>query len=199
MMVAPATRDHAQLARELVRALRGKRSQLGLSRRLGYSTNAVYTWEAGIAFPHASRVFELARRVGRPVDAAALQRFFRDVPAELRSVTLHDPAGVRQLLIALRARTRISVLAAKSGLNRFALSRWLSGKAQPKLPELLCYVEHCSLRLLDFLDMMVDPALLPSVSAEWNQLQAARSVGYEHPFTHAVLRAINPGRCGPRW
>jgi hypothetical protein len=181
---------YGPLARELVRALRGRRSQLGLSRRLGYTTNAVYTWEAGAAWPSAARFFALARRVGKGLDAAALRRFFRDVPANLQRANFGEPAGVRELLVTLQGRTRIGALAATSGLSRFALSRWLSGKGQPRLPELLCYVEHSSLRLLDFLGVMVDPTQLPSTRASWTRLQAARAVGYEHPYSHAVLRAL---------
>jgi len=181
---------YGPLARELVRALRGRRSQLGLSRRLGYTTNALYTWEAGASWPSAARFFALTRRVGKGLDAVALRRFFRDVPENLERVAFSEPAGVRELLVALQGRTRIGALAAASGLSRFALSRWLSGKGQPRLPELLCYVEHSSLRLLDFLGVMIDPAQLPSAQARWARLQAARAVGYEHPYSHAVLRAL---------
>ena len=43
-----------RVARELVVALRGRRSRLGLSRRLGYRSNIVRRWEAGECFPTAA-------------------------------------------------------------------------------------------------------------------------------------------------
>ena len=45
--------DYETLAKELIRALRGKRSQVALSRRLRYGSNVVRTWEAGRRFPSA--------------------------------------------------------------------------------------------------------------------------------------------------
>lgn len=38
---------YAEVARELVRAVRGKLSQAQLNRKLGYETNQLYRWEAG--------------------------------------------------------------------------------------------------------------------------------------------------------
>ena len=62
--------NYVQVARELMRSLRGARSQVALSRRLGYRTNAAYSWEAGRDFPTAARFFEVAARVGTDVGAA---------------------------------------------------------------------------------------------------------------------------------
>jgi DNA-binding transcriptional regulator YiaG len=58
------------LASELIRALRGPRSQTAFSRRLGYRSNVVYTWEAGIRAPTASETLRAAARVGVEPDAA---------------------------------------------------------------------------------------------------------------------------------
>jgi DNA-binding transcriptional regulator YiaG len=43
--------NYESLSSELVRALRGRRSQQAFSRRLGYSANVLYTWEKGGASP----------------------------------------------------------------------------------------------------------------------------------------------------
>jgi hypothetical protein len=104
------------------------------------------------------------------------------------------------VLVELRGRTRVHALSAASGLSRFALSRWLSGKAQPNLPDLLCYVDHASLRLLDFLAILIDPARLPGVSEPWRKLQDARQLGYDRPATRAVLHALETSayRAAPR-
>jgi hypothetical protein len=101
--------DYVLIARQLVRELRGRRSQEHLSRRLGYRSNALYTWEAGQAFPTASRSFELAARVGVDLPAG-LARFFRDVPAALATAPLSSPAGVHALMVELRGRTRVRAL-----------------------------------------------------------------------------------------
>lgn len=188
-MSAAFQRDYQRLSRELVRALRGRRSQLALSRRLGYTTNAVYTWEAGSAWPTAARFFELTARVGVR-QSVLLSRFFRTAAPGLAGVSISTPAGVQRLLQEILGHTRISALAKQSKLSRFSLSRWLHGKGQPRLPDLLCFIEHSSLRLLDFVDAVVTPTALPSMVGEWKKLQDARAVGYDHPFSHAVLRAL---------
>src|SRR5258708_35032141 len=59
-----------RLARELIRSLRRGRSQTAFSRRLGYSTNVVHTWEAGRRHPVASNFLHAAARSG--VDVAAV-------------------------------------------------------------------------------------------------------------------------------
>src|SRR5262245_38605960 len=56
--------DHEALAKELIRALRGKRSQVALSRRLKHRSNVLYAWEAGLRAPTAAGFLDLAKRVG---------------------------------------------------------------------------------------------------------------------------------------
>jgi hypothetical protein len=51
-------------------------------------------------------------------------------------------------------------------------------------------VEVTSLRLLDFVACFADPAELPSVSRAFAELESARRLAYEHPFSHAVLRVL---------
>lgn len=182
-------RDYEGLARELVRTLRGRRSQLAVSRRLGYATNAVYTWEAGAAWPTAARFFAFAKTVGIAPERV-LREFFRVVPPRLARAPLTSTQGVAALLAELKGNTRIAALAREAGLSRFALARWLAGKGEPKLPEFLRFVEFSSLRLLDLLDALVDPEKLTTVRADYQRLRAARSIGYEYPISQAVLRTL---------
>lgn len=182
-------RDYPALSRALVRLLRGRRSRAALSRRLGYTSNAVFTWEQGTAYPTAARFFELAQCTGIDLQQVLL-RFFRALPPRLRSNSLLTAEGVQLFMQELMGRTAILAVAQPSGLSRFSISRWLSGKSQPKLPEFLCFVEHASLRLLDLLDTLVNVEQLPALAEEWRMLQAARDIGYAMPFSHAVLRAL---------
>ena len=52
------------LAADLMRALRGKRSQRAFSRRLGMKSNTAYNWEAGRRWPTGARTLWIAQRVG---------------------------------------------------------------------------------------------------------------------------------------
>jgi transcriptional regulator with XRE-family HTH domain len=179
----------ARVARELLCALRGRRSKPAFSRRLGYASNIAQRWEAAVSWPAAPRFFAVCERVGLDV-RAAMSRFLRRDPAFLREPGLTLPGGVAALLADLRGKTPIRELAERSGYNRFSISRWLKGAASPRLPELLCLVEACTRRLPDFVAELVDPERLPSLAEEWRALQRAREGVYTRPLSHAVLRAL---------
>jgi hypothetical protein len=181
--------DYRRIAAELIRALRGKRSQTALSRRLGYKTNILYIWEAQKGAPTGAGFFELATRVG--VDAHdALRHFYRTPPPWLAEHEPSSVAGVAALLEDLRGATTLVETARKLRVSRFALARWLRGEAEPRLPDFLQLIEVTSLRLLDFVASFVDPATLPSMRTRWQELSSARRAAYERPLSHAVLRAL---------
>lgn len=176
------------MASELIRALRGKRSQTAFSKRLGYRSNVVSAWEAGRAFPTASAFFAVLERSGRNL-AEALSAFYR-LPADAVAHDLTTARGVAAFLNDLRGRTAVVDLARSAERSRFAVARWLKGEAEPRLPDFFRLVESASLRLLDFLACFVDPALLPSVAPAWRNLENARRAAFELPWSHAVLRVV---------
>jgi DNA-binding phage protein len=181
--------DFQRLSQELVRAVRGKRSQTALSKRLGYRTNALYKWESGQDFPTAARFFQAAARCG--IDTArALDRFYQSRPSWLADGMLTEPQGVAMLLREFRGRTAIGEIAARTGFTRFAVSRWLRGTTEPRLPQFLSVVEACSLRVLDFVACLVPPQNLPSISAAYRDLEATRRAAHDAPWTQAVLRCL---------
>ncbi|HKP61481.1 MAG TPA: DUF4423 domain-containing protein [Polyangiales bacterium] len=177
--------DADRLAAELVRALRGRRSQPALSRRLGYASNAVYGWESGRRAPSARTFFRLAARSGVDV-TAALGGF----SAGARAKGLDQRAGLASWLRALAGERSNSELARAVHADRTTLTRWLDGRTEPKLPELLRYVQATTQRLLEFLACFADPAALASARAAYADLLAQRRLAYELPHSHAVLRAL---------
>lgn len=181
--------DYEQLASELIRALRGSRSQAALSRRLKARSNVVYSWEAGRRWPSASKWLWVCQRVGRD-PKTALKRFYRGDPAWLDELDVASSEGVARLLNDLKGSAKLGEVAERASLSRFALARYLKGQAEPKLPDFLRVVEALSLRLLDFLAAFVDPLELPSVRERYRELSAARQAAYDLPWSHAVLRLL---------
>ena len=180
--------DFEIIARQLVRAVRGRRSQLALSRRLGYRTNAVYKWEAGRDFPTAATFFGALARAGiDPIQV--VERFAHGRPPWLEEAGPDSPRGVALWLQEQRGGTSILALARRTGFSRFAIGRWLQGDTEPRLHQFLALFEACSLRLLDLLHAMVDPAALPAVRAAWRHLEATRKAARHAPWTQALLRA----------
>jgi DNA-binding phage protein len=181
--------DYEQMAAELIRALRGKRSQLAFSRRLGFRTNVVHTWEAQRRWPTASRSLRVAQRAG--VDPrAALTRFYRSAPPWLAALSPTSPELVERFLADLRGRATIGDVAQRAGKSRFAVARWLKGEAEPRLPDFLRLIEAMSLRVLDFVAAFVDPRQLPSLERRWQKLEAGRRAAFDLPWSHAVLRVL---------
>lgn len=178
--------DFEQLAGELLRALRGPRSQVGFSRRLAYKSNVSYLWEAGRNWPTAAVFLWAASRVGVDVKAAIL-RFYGSRPAWLEERDEVDASGVCQLLEDLRGDTPIQELALRTGKSRYAVARWLKGQAEPRLPDFLRMIEASSQRLLDFVALLVDIEKVPGAVGRWQELQAARELVARVPWAPAVL------------
>ena len=118
------------VARQLVRALRGARSQQAFSRRLGYRSNPVAEWEAGRRFPTAAEILRACRVVGVNVEAA-----FAAFPPGT------SPTDLPRWLDGLRGDRPLASVARDLGRSRFAVARWLSGEAEPRLPDFLALVD----------------------------------------------------------
>lgn len=176
------------LAAQLIRALRGKRSQTAFSRHLGYRCNVLYTWESGRRWPTAANFFVVAQRSKIDV-ARGLREFLGISPPWLRG-DVARPEIVARLLDELRGGASIVELARRVGVNRVSVSRWLHAKAEPRLPELLRLIDAASSRLLDFIAVFVEPQQLPECEQAWKELEAQRRVAYGLPWSHAVLRAL---------
>ncbi len=181
--------DFSRLAADWLRFIRGRRSQRGFSKRLGYRSNIAYRWESELCFPTAAETFALARKSGAR-DRQALEAFHGAGSGRGSNLDLIRREDVAALLSDLRGKTSLVELARRSGHSRFSISRWLNGGAEPRLPEFLAVVEAATFRVLDFLSGFVDPEKLPSVAEEWRVLQAARKSAYDVPWSHAVLRAL---------
>jgi transcriptional regulator with XRE-family HTH domain len=177
-------RDYRLLVRQLVRALRGKRSQGALSRRLGYSTNVLYLWESGRRMPRATELFRILARTGRT------QAPFTALVRSDAGVDLREPAAIASLLESMRGSVKASEVARRCNVSRYVASRWFSGATEPRLSELLMLVDVLTLRLVDLVAAFVPVSEIPLLSREASELERRRRVAFTHPWSVAVVRAI---------
>jgi transcriptional regulator with XRE-family HTH domain len=182
--------DHELLARGVMRALRGKRSQTAFSRRLGYTTNVAYAWEAGRRAPTAAEMFRAAALTHVDVRAAITPFFGRTLPDALSEVEPTDPAFVSALLREIRGSVSMAHLADATGVSPSTISRVLSGHIDPRLPAFFRLVEAASRRLLDLLSGLVDLDTIPVARTEWRRLEAARRLAFENPLSEVVPRFL---------
>ena len=181
--------DFEALTRSVLRALRGKRSQTALSRRLGYSSNVVYRWEAGKRWPNASEWFRLLVKVKAPLGAAlgylgpGLDRVARKAG---------EPGSEEHQLAVLRSLSDQSStqLAAATGLPDYSVRRLLRGATQPSLPVFFQLVEATTGRLVPFLEALVPPEALEPLGASYQVSRAQRAIYRKHRWTEALLAAL---------
>lgn len=186
--VMPDAIPYEKLSVELLQAIRGRHSQAVLSRRLGYDSNIVYRWEARKCWPPAATFLQLCKRVGINV-TGAFRTFYGRQPDWLTGDGC-SPEIVSAFLRDLQGTVPIHELARAVGRNRFTVSRWLSGTAEPRLPDFLRMVESTSRRTLDFVSTLTDPGKIPCIARPWKRLLRAKQVAYESPWSHAVLHAL---------
>ena len=172
-------------ASEFLRALRGRRSQVQLARRLGYRGNPVTDWERGARFPTAVESLRVAALSGVDVPAAFARFSAR--------VKLQREAGELALgawLSALRGTTSVSELAQRCGDSRYSVSRSLKGQAKPRLPDFFRLLDAITGRLPEWVAELVDIDQVPSLAGRFRAVSAARRLAFEAPWTEAVLRLL---------
>ena len=168
-----------QASRELLRALRGERSQVAFARRLGFRSNVPAAWEGGHRSPSAREVVRIAARVGIDV-AAAVGRFHPPAAAAFSA----DDLG--PWLQELRGRTSVVELAERTGCSPPQLQRWLGGRASPRLFQFLAVVDGLTGRAPDLVAELVDIAHVPSLAPRHRAARTQRSLAFQHPWTAAV-------------
>jgi transcriptional regulator with XRE-family HTH domain len=174
-----------QAASEFLRALRGERSQLAFARRLGYRANPITDWERGARFPTAVEALRAAARANIDVPGA-FRRFTPEVPLQVHG----REYALDGWLLALRGGASVNDIAARSGLSRYSVSRWLRGQAKPRLPDFLRLVDAITGRLPHWVAAFVPIERVPSLAQRHREAEAARVLAFELPWTEAVLRLL---------
>jgi transcriptional regulator with XRE-family HTH domain len=184
---AAADAQLRRAAAEVLRALRGKRSQRAFAHRLGYRANPITDWEHGRRFPTAVEALRAAHLAGVNV-TRAFTEFHNARPPEADSERRFVLAP---WLTAIRGTTPIAHAAARAGCSRFAMARWLSGEAQPRLPDFFRCVDALTGRLPDLVAALVSIETVPSLLVRHRAMRAARRVAFDAPWSEAVLRVLD--------
>lgn len=168
------------LRTELIRALRNSRSQNQVNRRLGFSFNQMSRWESGrtrMLWTDFVRLCEVCHK---------------DIRGALHTAIGYegDPLDTRALVTILLDTQEIESFAHALDLSRFVVSRWLHGKTQPSLEEMLKALHRLPRTLFGFLNHLVDPAGLPSVARLHDDYLVTRNLERSYPETAALLRCL---------
>jgi hypothetical protein len=175
--------DFHGASRQLLRALRGQRSQLAFSRRLGFRSNVVAKWESGQRMPGAADVFRFSARVGIDM-ATVLGRFHLATAGEVSELSR---VGLAAWLRAQQGTQRVQELATRSQLSRFSVGRMLSGVSEPRLPQFLALVEALTGRVADLVHEWVGIERVSALKPRFGRARAARAAMFQQPLCLAVM------------
>ncbi|UJR84755.1 helix-turn-helix domain-containing protein [Sandaracinus amylolyticus] len=181
--------DARTASAEIVRALRGARSQRALSARLGYRVNVLTGWESGKRAPPAHEVLRLARRVGRDL-RVALVAFDARLDAVIGAREPAGPELVASILRTLIDERTHTEIARALGETRTTVARWALGRTAPRFGDLLRIVDLTTHRLVDFIACFADPAAIPAVAHEHARIEAQRALLREDPAFAVVLPVL---------
>lgn len=175
---------YERAASEFLRAVRGRRSQVAFARRLGYAGNPITHWERRRRSPTAAEALRACVAVGMEVEAA-FARFHGSV-ALCTSGSIDVPGWLDRL----RGSSTVVEIAGRSGSSRFAVSRWLSGRSSPRLPEFFALVDAITGRLPELIAELVPIESVPALAERHRRARAARTLAVDEPWTEAVLRVL---------
>lgn len=173
-------------ASQLIRALRGDRSQVAFARRLGYKRNPICDWENGRSYPTAVEALRAARLVGADVDGAFRAFATLEVPPPATT----DSDGLASWLRSLRGTTPFAEVADRAGVSRFVVSRWLAGATQPRLPDFLRLVDALTRRVSVWVAALVPIEHVPALLRDHRRREASRRLATEVPWLEGVLRLL---------
>lgn len=174
-------------ASQFLRAVRGKRSQVAFARRLGYRGNPLTDWEHGRRFPTAAEAMRACGRAGIDVREAFGRFHASALPAGTGEL---DGEALAAWLAQLRGGTPLSEIGRRCGCSRFAIARWLSGQAQPRLPDFFVLVDAITGRLPDLVAELVPIDAVPALLPRHRAASSAKRLAFEEPWTEAVLRLL---------
>lgn len=173
--------DFETISMEAIRVLRGTQSQQTLSRRLGYKSNVIYSWESGKRMPTLDAVMKIA-----------LMNSLSERGERLARKLTHEE-GISAFLTEIAQGFSLTMLATQMNVSRSSLSRWRSGDIIPSFPLFLYFFELVTGRVLDFLNFILDVNDIESVQEQWQYMSRMRATINMMPACVPILCALDLG------
>ena len=166
---------------ELIRAIRAHRSQNTINKRLKFKFNQVSRWETGRKRILWNEFVDLCKACH--IDAGKAMNRATGFPGRAK-----DTGGIFRHLLA---ETEVKAFAARLGVSRPTLSRWLLGSVNPPLCQVLKALQVSSKSLFLFLEVIVDLNELPSLQAQYKSYLSTCDLERRIPEVGAILRCFD--------
>ena len=118
-------RDLAQLSLDILRALRGSRSQTAINRKLGFKSNQLHRWESGQRKIPWSQFVRICTARSVPIERILLNALFFVQPADRADLLCQQMIAGMSRKDAARA----------AGIGYHSIRRWQIGESEPNLEE----------------------------------------------------------------
>ncbi|HLE10751.1 MAG: hypothetical protein A2385_09280 [Bdellovibrionales bacterium RIFOXYB1_FULL_39_21] len=173
--------NYSTLTQELIKGLRGKKSQNYYNKRLKQKTNQIHRWETGkskitwVEFMRLLQLFKIDFRL-------LLNRFFR-FQGDVESISL--------FLTHLFGNKKISELSKTVQLSEFKIRRILNGSSPAYLADILKIIDLLNrFRFLGFLNALIDLNKIGEVKEQFAQISSFMKTYYENPRIGHILLAL---------
>jgi transcriptional regulator with XRE-family HTH domain len=173
--------NHSRVAQQLIRICRGRRSQLDLSRRLGFAANQIYRWESGL------------RGIGWGDFVRICHICSKQISESLRkSLGYAQPPSDSKALVSFLLGNISTTDAAQSlGISRQIIGRWRRGETDPELKDMLVLMERFQGRVIQFVQALLPGAKIDEMEDEWKRIERERDLRQKFPMSSLVCALIN--------
>lgn len=170
--------SYGDVAKELIRSLRGPVSQRDLSRQLGYSFNQVGKWETGFKQIKWPDFLKLAQFTGIPIEKHFREYFWRlDKDFDEWSTLDCIEDSVHLFLTQMK-------------ISKWTKRKWATKKAAPDLAEVLKMVDQRPWLLNGWLALFPGGEELPSLKERYALYNARLAAVFSDPISVYINAAL---------
>lgn len=172
--------DFDWVATEMVKAVRGKRSQNQLNRKLGFSVNQLYRWESGyrkITWKNFVQICSLSRvSIGEILKVEI--GFFG------------DEREIKDLILHLKGQHSLTAFSKLVNLPNTKIRNWAQGRGQVNLSDVLKMIEGSLGVSTDIVAKICDINLVPSLLEVHKLRLFQRNICFQNPELMIMIHGV---------
>jgi hypothetical protein len=173
--------NYVVIAQQVVRLCRGRRSQMALSRRLGFAANQLYRWESGLRGIVWKDFVRMCHQCSKPVaESLRYSLGFAQSPGDAKALV--------SFLLGNISTTDASV---HLGISRQIIGRWRRGETEPELKDILLLMERIQGRLMEFILGLLPGAQIEEMADELKRVEREKDLRQKFPMSTLVCALIN--------
>ena len=171
--------DFDQIATEILRDLRGSKSQGQINNSFGFDYNKVAKWEnneLSISWQEFLRYTSLAKK--------DMQQYFRE-----NLVYNGNIESIAEIISHLIKNIPLEQVAASIGCSKATLYRWIKGETEPGIKFILKIIVLVDANFLKFFSAICNISNISALDG-FTEMEKSKDVFFRYPLIAAILRVI---------